>query len=100
MLNQEAGTGRGRVPANYNNLSFEQAYQVQATDSDRFLRAQGQNGLDSAAFHYSVWRSLTRFLSMDGNLEVAYDVPVNWVTAWNIISTSSPSWSPSRSTSG
>ena len=26
---------------------------------------------------------MTRFLGMDGNLNVAYDVDVNWVTAWN-----------------
>ncbi len=26
---------------------------------------------------------MTRFLGMDGNLQVAYDVDVNFVTAWN-----------------
>ena len=35
------------------------------------------------AFHYSTYRSLTRFLGMDGNLQVAFDVGVNFVTAWN-----------------
>jgi len=41
------------------------------------------NGLDAVAFHYSIYRSLTRFLGMDGNLNVAYDVGTNFVTAWN-----------------
>jgi alpha-1,3-glucan synthase len=39
--------------------------------------------LDGVAFHYSIYRSITRFLGMDGNLQVAYDVDVNFVTAWN-----------------
>lgn len=64
-----------------------------------FLRDVGQHGFDSSAFHYSIYRSLTRFLGMDGNLNVAFDVdvracfkPIRWyrclaqvnfVTAWN-----------------
>jgi len=43
------------------------------------------NGLNGAAFHYSIYCSLTRFLGMDGNLEVEYDVSTNFVTAWNEI---------------
>lgn len=53
------------------------------TDNQYFLRSQGQNGLDSYAFHYSIYRSITRFLGMDGNLEVAYDLNTNFITAWN-----------------
>lgn len=34
-------------------------------------------------FHYSIYRALTRFLGMDGNLEVAYDLNSNFITAWN-----------------
>ena len=48
-----------------------------------FLREQTINGLDGNAFHYSTYRSLTRFLGMDGNLQVADDVDVNFVNAWN-----------------
>jgi alpha-1,3-glucan synthase len=48
-----------------------------------FLRPAPLNGLDAVAFHYSVYRSLTRFLGMDGNLDVAYDVGTNFVSAWN-----------------
>jgi alpha-1,3-glucan synthase len=39
--------------------------------------------LDGVAFHYSTYRALTRILGMDGNLQVAFDVDTNLVTAWN-----------------
>lgn len=77
--------GRGRQPKNYANLGLIEASKVHPNQSQYFMRPLGQNGLDSAAFHYSIYRSLTRFLSMDGNLDVAYDVDVNWVSAWNQI---------------
>lgn len=48
-----------------------------------FLRDAPLNGLDAVAFHYSIYRSLTRALGMDGNLQVAFDVDTNFVTAWN-----------------
>ena len=47
------------------------------------MRDLGANGLDGVAFHYSIYRGLTRFLGMDGNLAVAYDVDVNFITAYN-----------------
>lgn len=47
-----------------------------------FLRDPPLNALDGVAFHYSIYRSLTRFLGMDGNLQVAYDVDINFVNAW------------------
>jgi len=77
--------GRGRQPNNYANIGMKEASVITPNQSQYFMRPVGQNGLDSAAFHYSVYRSLTRFLSMDGNLDVAYDVEVNWVAAWNQI---------------
>ena len=40
-------------------------------------------GLDAGAFHYTVYRTLTRHLGMDGNLEAGYDSPRNWVDMWN-----------------
>lgn len=48
-----------------------------------FLRSAGNSALDAGAFHYSVYRTLTRFLGMSGNLEAGYDLPVNWVEMWN-----------------
>lgn len=59
------------------------AANLTSADDQYFLREKGKNGLDGVAFHYSVYRSLSRFLGMDGNLNVAYDVDVNFITAWN-----------------
>lgn len=95
MLGTDRPSGRGRLPSNYENLGFQQAAFVQPNESEYFMRPQGANGLDAAAFHYSVYRSLTRFLGMDGNLEVAYDVPRNWQTMWNVLFTSSAPVVPS-----
>nr|KIR88547.1 alpha-1,3-glucan synthase [Cryptococcus tetragattii IND107] len=73
--------GRGRTPT-LQPSNFTQAVEL-TQDQGYFLRDEGIAGLDSAAFHYSIYRSLCRFLGMDGNLQVAYDVDVNFVTAWN-----------------
>ncbi|KAG8878121.1 Cell wall alpha-1,3-glucan synthase ags1 [Tulasnella sp. 331] len=75
--------GRGRTPdqrAPYPNFTT-----LTENDNEYFIRDKGQIGLDSVAFHYSIYRSLTRFLGMDGNLDVAYDVSVEFVSAWNSI---------------
>lgn len=72
--------GRGRTPRQLPD--FQQATNMKTADDQFFLRDRGVNSLDSAAFHYSVYRSLARFLGMDGNLNAAYDIPVNFVDAW------------------
>ena len=54
-----------------------------ADQDEFFLREKGNNALDAVAFHYSIYRAIARFLGMDGNLQVAYDVNINFVTAWN-----------------
>ncbi len=48
-----------------------------------FLREEGMNAIDGAAFHYSIYRNLERFLGMDGSLSAGYDVSVDFITAWN-----------------
>ena len=58
-----------------------------SSDSARFLRNETLQDLDAAAFHYSIYRSLTRFLGMDGNLTAGYDVPTDFVDTWNIMLT-------------
>ncbi|WVQ94915.1 hypothetical protein IAU59_002001 [Kwoniella sp. CBS 9459] len=74
--------GRGRT-LSQQPPSFDEAVNMTQAENQYFLREEGQVALDSAAFHYSIYRSLCRFLGMDGNLQVAYDVDVNFVTAWN-----------------
>jgi alpha-1,3-glucan synthase len=75
--------GRGREPTMM-PVSPIQALQLTNTSSNQyFIRDIGENALDAAAFHYSIYRYLTRFLGMDGNLTAAYDTPSNWVGMWN-----------------
>lgn len=62
---------------------FLEAANLTESENQYFLRQQSSNNLDGYAFHYSIYRSLTRFLGMDGNLAVAYDLDSNFVTAWN-----------------
>ncbi len=75
-------SGRGRTPTQLPG-GFLIAANLTSDDNEYFLRDKGLNGLDSVAFHYSIYRSLTRFLGMDGNLNVAYDIDINFITAWN-----------------
>ncbi|RAL64964.1 hypothetical protein DID88_001554 [Monilinia fructigena] len=75
--------GRGRQP-DMLPATVPDAIKMDSNSSlAYFIRDPDQNALDSAAFHYSVYRTLTRFLGMDGNLASGYDTPTNWVEAWN-----------------
>ena len=75
--------GRGRQPDMLPANPFD-AVQTSNTSEERFfIRPHGKNALDSGAFHYTTYRSLTRFLGMDGNLAAGYDTEVNWVDSWN-----------------
>ena len=75
-------SGRGRTPTQ-RPPGFLQAANTTADMDQFFLRDKPLNALDGAAFHYSTYRSLTRFLGMDGNLQVAFDVDTNFITSWN-----------------
>jgi alpha-1,3-glucan synthase len=76
--------GRGRQPDMKSpNASFSTTMTT-ASDSKYFIREKNKNALDGAAFHYTIYRSLTRFLGMDGNLEAGYDANSgSWVDSWN-----------------
>jgi alpha-1,3-glucan synthase len=75
--------GRGRQPDMIpENLTV--AVTLSNNSADRyFVRDEEYGALDAAAFHYTVYRTLTRFLGMDGNLEAGYDAPMNFVDMWN-----------------
>jgi alpha-1,3-glucan synthase len=75
-------SGRGRTPSQLPG-NFLEAASVTSQDNEYFLRDVPLNVLDGAAFHYSVYRALTRFLGMDGQLAIPNDIDVNFVTAWN-----------------
>ncbi|KAK3936421.1 hypothetical protein QBC46DRAFT_357497 [Diplogelasinospora grovesii] len=77
--------GRGRRP-DQKPTSTTTAVSLLANDSSTsryFLRENGLQALDAGAFHYSIYRFLTRFLGLDGNLEAGFDLPLDWVDAWN-----------------
>ncbi|KAG9187849.1 alpha-1,3-glucan synthase [Alternaria panax] len=79
--------GRGRQPDQVPDNITQAVSLTNNSDEKYFLRANGRQALDGAAFHYSIYRSLTRFLGLDGNLAAGYDVPVNFVDAWNTMLT-------------
>jgi alpha-1,3-glucan synthase len=78
--------GRGREPQQrLDNITA--AILLTNTSENVFLREPGKQALDSAAFHYSIYRLLTRTLGMDGNISLAYDTPPNFVDTWNTMLT-------------
>ncbi|PYH83359.1 alpha-1,3-glucan synthase [Aspergillus uvarum CBS 121591] len=50
---------------------------------DLFLRPAERSALDGAAFHYTLYRGLSRFLGLDGIYTAEGDPPVNFVETWN-----------------
>ncbi|KAH8900941.1 alpha-1,3-glucan synthase [Thozetella sp. PMI_491] len=75
--------GRGKQPDQWETDLTRAVTMNNASNATLFLRGPNQGGLDAAAFSYSVYRFLTRFLGMDGNLEAGFDLPMNWVDGWN-----------------
>lgn len=56
------------------------------TDSSNpnyFIRDEGLNAFDGVAFHYTVYRFLSRFLGLDGTFSAEGDPPnVSWIDFW------------------
>lgn len=57
--------GRGKSPDNYVTNVTQAISMTNESDSKYFIRDVGQSALDGAAFHYTVYRSLNRFLGYD-----------------------------------
>lgn len=75
--------GRGRQPNQHPKDAVAAMKMTNESSSQYFLRDIGHEAIDGAAFHYSTYRALTRFLGLDGQLAAGYDVRINWVDAWN-----------------
>jgi len=59
---------------------------LSTNETDRtYIRASGESALDAAAFHYTVYRGVERFLGIDGDFEAGGDPPVNFVETWNAL---------------
>jgi hypothetical protein len=74
--------GRGRQP-NQRPDSPTTAAKLTNTSEGAFLREDGLQALDASAFHYTIYRSMTRFLGMDGNLVAGNDLSTDFIEAWN-----------------
>jgi alpha-1,3-glucan synthase len=75
--------GRGRQPDQRPESAGAGAKLKNDSSESYFLRDDGYQALDSAAFHYTIYRSMTRFLGMDGNLVAGFDLPTDFIEAWN-----------------
>ncbi|KAJ5836538.1 Glycoside hydrolase superfamily, partial [Penicillium robsamsonii] len=74
--------GRGRQPDQRSD-NAGQAVKLTNNSDSSFLRDDGLQALDSSAFHYTIYRSMTRFLGLDGNLVAGFDLPTDFIDAWN-----------------
>jgi alpha-1,3-glucan synthase len=70
--------GRGRQPDMLPTDLVSAVTTNNKSNGSLWIRDEDNNALDAAAFHYSIYRSLTRFLGMDGILASGYDTPLNW----------------------
>lgn len=70
--------GRGKEPS----MAVEDFTEA-ATTNSTYLREDGYQALDAAAFHYTTYRGLMRYLGLDGDLLAANDADVNFVSAWH-----------------
>ena len=79
--------GRGKEPsmAFGNVTDAATANSITSTNSTSYIRSPGHQALDAAAFHYSTYRALMRYLGLDGNLLAADDAPVNFQDQWAVI---------------
>lgn len=73
--------GRGKQ-ADQKFTELATALNATGSNDSAYVRDQGQNAIDAAAFHYSVFRFLTRFLGLSGeHLESGFDLPTDWVSS-------------------
>ncbi|GKZ26283.1 hypothetical protein AbraIFM66951_003610 [Aspergillus brasiliensis] len=78
--------GRGhQTNQTISNLTeaFEMTNRTSNVTEDLFLRPASQSALDGAAFHYTLYRALSRFLGLDGIYAAEGDPPVNFIETWN-----------------
>ncbi|KAH2916900.1 hypothetical protein KXV64_009499 [Aspergillus fumigatus] len=75
--------GRGRQPNQRPESAGAAVKLKNDSEAQYFLREDGYQALDAAAFHYTIYRSMTRFLGMDGNLVAGFDLPTDFIEAWN-----------------
>ncbi|KAJ5721168.1 uncharacterized protein N7483_009102 [Penicillium malachiteum] len=78
--------GRGhQTNQTISNLTeaFMMTNKTDESDEVLFLRPAERSALDGAAFHYTLYRAMSRFLGLDGSYAAEGDPPVNFVETWN-----------------
>ncbi|KAI9745457.1 MAG: hypothetical protein M1818_000991 [Claussenomyces sp. TS43310] len=77
--------GRGKEPQMGLQTPVDGLAATAADNEELYIRNSSRAALDAAAFHYSIYRSMTRFLGIDGIYAALNDIAVNWVDGWNEI---------------
>ena len=73
--------GRGKEP----HMAVRNTTKVvAANETFEYIREPGHQAFDGAAFHYTTYRSLERFLGLDGNFTGPADAPVDFTQAWHV----------------
>lgn len=89
--------GRGREPGPAEELLADPKKAMTlgnaTTDvSKYFVREKGNSALDAGAFHYSIYRFMTRFLGMSGNLRAGFDLSTDWIDTWHEMIATNDFW--------
>ena len=77
--------GRGRSPENYVSNVTKAVQLTNESDDKYFIRGHDLNAFDGAAFHYTVYRFLSRFLGLDGSFGAEGDPSTDWIDFWSTI---------------
>ncbi|KAK5662545.1 hypothetical protein OQA88_8457 [Cercophora sp. LCS_1] len=72
--------GRGMEPRMFADTVEEGFNATNETSPSTHIRTS--HALDSACFHYSAYRALTRFLGIDGVYGANMDTRINWAEGW------------------
>lgn len=72
--------GRGKEPS----MNVENVTEAATTNSS-YIRDNQHHALDAAAFQYTTYRALMRYLGLDGDLLAANDAPVNFQEQWQVM---------------
>ncbi|KAK3376547.1 hypothetical protein B0T24DRAFT_700204 [Lasiosphaeria ovina] len=72
--------GRGKDPDMASATVDESFNATNETSPSLYIRTK--HALDSACFHYSAYRALTRFLGIDGVYGAEMDTRTNWADGW------------------
>ncbi len=89
--------GRGKEPKMAAKDLKQAVIANNNTARDQFIRDPGKNALDAGAFHYTIYRSLTRFLGYEIFFEDNRNMLtiIVWTAIWRLVTTRQlTGWTP------